>query len=170
MLRTKLAAASLLLLLAACADNRSYPTLAPRPGEAPRVIEAPGAGLEPALPPEEAARVRRGTEDARRDYATAGRDIASADTALDRALAAAKGNPPGSAPWSAAQTALSRFDIARSGLDRIAAELALLAQPTADLPDSDPVKGALLALQRDVDLAIARHQARSKAAGIALDR
>ena len=32
------------LLLAACASSGSFPSLQPRPGEIPRVIEAPGAG------------------------------------------------------------------------------------------------------------------------------
>jgi hypothetical protein len=145
-----------------------YPSLKPRPAETPRSITAPGAGLAPELSAEErsalaadVARESDALEAATSAMATAARE-------LDPALAAARGAAPGSEAWSAAQMALSRYDLARSPLGDIDARLSPLLRKIDSLPADHPDRQAVESLAAAVDRAGADAERAVQAAGATL--
>jgi hypothetical protein len=155
----------LLLPLAACGfTGGQYPSLEPRPAETPRVIEAPDADTRPALSAEEQAVLSADIdrESAALDAATT--DMAKAQRELDAALAAARGAAPGSPAWSAAQMALSRFDLARSPLGDIDARLTPLLRQVDSLEAGDPSRQAVESLAAAVTRAGAEAEQRVQAA------
>ncbi len=141
------------LLLAGCGfAGGGYPSLKPRAGEAPRIITAPGEGLEAGLSPEERSEL---SADLAREGAALDaveRDIAAARTELEGALGAAGAAKPGSEAWSAAQMSLSRYDLARSPLDEIDARLSPLLRQvdslSVDHPDRQAVESLVAAVAR----------------------
>jgi hypothetical protein len=140
---------ALLLALAACAAPKgSFPSLAPRAAEMERVIEAPGAGVEATLSPEQRASLQADLARESRLLAETEAALRTSAVALDRALAAARGQAIGTEAWSAAQMALSRHDQARSPLDGISARLAPLSRTLDSLPATDPDRAALDSLAR----------------------
>lgn len=105
----------LLLSLSACAGAEGpWPSLALRPGEQPRVIAAVNDVLQPqspslGVPVAVEARLTRQAQAAEGELLTA-------RSALDQALGGAAKAPLGSEAWVAAQTALSRFEIAAASI------------------------------------------------------
>lgn len=159
------------LLLAACAGPKgSFPSLKPRPGETPRVIEAPGANIVPALSAEEAASLAADLRRLGDALDSAARDMAEAGRALDSALAAGRGAPIGSEGWSNAQMALSRYDLARSPLDQIEAQLTPLLRQVDSLPADNADRQAVESLAAAAARANAEGQRRADAAGRALQK
>jgi hypothetical protein len=159
------------LLLAACAGPPgSFPSLKPRPGETPRVIEAPGANIVPALSPEESAGLAADLKRLGDALDSAQRDMAETGRALDAALAAGRGAPIGSEGWSNAQMALSRFDLARSPLDQVEAQLTPLLRQVDSLPADNPDRQAVESLASAAARANAEGQRRADAAARALPK
>lgn len=136
-----------LLPLAACAGSGgSYPSLQPRPAELPRMMEAPGEGSVPALAPEQQASLRADLAREGQLLAETEAELRQSGSALDRALAAARGTSIGTEAWSNAQMALSRHDLARGPLVDIRARLAPLQRSVDSLPAEDPDRQAVEAL------------------------
>lgn len=158
-----------LLPLAACAGSGgSYPSLQPRAGELPRVIEAPGQGLAAALAPEQQASLRADLAREQALLASTEADLSATSAALDRALAAARGAGIGTEAWSNAQMALSRHDLARAPLVDIRARLAPLQRSVDSLPETDPDRRAVDALAARATRAAEAAQQQVEAAGRAL--
>lgn len=158
-----------LLLPAACAGTGgSYPSLQPRPGELPREIAAPGDGAPAALAAEQAISLRAdlAREQTLLDQTEA--DLRGTSAALDRAVAAARGSQIGSEPWSNAQMALSRHDLARAPLVDIRARLAPLRRIVDSLPPTDPDRQAVETLATRAAEAAAAAQQQVDAASRAL--
>ncbi len=133
-----------LLPLGACAGSGGpYPSLQPRPGELPRVIEAPGEGQAPALAAEQQASLRADVAREQALLAATEAELRDTGSALDRALAAARGSRIGTEPWSNAQMALSRHDLARAPLVDIRARLAPLRRSVDSLSATDPDREAV---------------------------
>lgn len=135
-----------LLWLSACAPGGSFPSLQPRAGEIPRVIEAPGAATDQRLAPEQRDSL---TADLRREadaLAQTEAAVASASLALDAAMARAKGAARGSEAWSDAQMALSRLDVARTPFGEIEARLTPLLRTIDSLDSGDPDRQAVESL------------------------
>lgn len=136
-----------LVPLAACAGpGGSYPSLQPRPAELPRTIEAPGEAVIPALSSEQQASLRADLARERGLLDETEAELRGSADALDRALAAVRGSGIGSEPWSTAQMALSRHDLARGPLVDIRARLAPLQRSVDSLPATDPDRQAVEAL------------------------
>lgn len=161
----RLLPALLLLLLAACASRGSFPSLQPRPGEIPRVIEAPGAGADARLSPEQRESLKADLEREARALAVTEADVAAAGAALDRALTKAKGASRGSEAWSDAQMALSRFDVARAPFEEIEARLTPLLRTIDSLDSEDPDRQAVESLASSAASASAAAERRVQAAG-----
>ena len=157
-----------LLLLAACSSRGSFPSLQPRPGEIPRVIEAPGAGTALHLPPEQRDSLKADLQRETKILAETEADVARAGAALDAALAKAKGAQKGSESWSDAQMALSRFDVARTPLGEIEARLTPLLRTTDSLDSDDPDRQAVESLASAAARASADAERRVQAATRAL--
>lgn len=155
--------------LSACAGTSgSFPSLAPRPAEVERVIEAPGAGAPPALLPEQQASLQADLIRERAELDRTESQLKQLGATLDRELAAARGQGIGSEPWSNAQMALSRYDQARSPLDAIGARLVPLARMVDSLPETDPDRRAVDALSSRTTALAAQAQAKVTAANRAL--
>ena len=155
--------------LAACAGPKgSFPSLAPRAGEAERVIEAPGAEVTPALLPEQQASLRADLKRESAELAATESELKTLGAALDRELASARGKGIGTEPWSNAQMALSRYDQARSPLDGIGVRLVPLSRMVDSLPDTDADRQAVEALTARTASVSAQAQARVTAANRAL--
>lgn len=139
----------LLALFAAACGFRggNYPSLAPRPAETPRVIEA---ATPPVLSAEERAGLQADLARERKAIAETAADIAREGRALSQALAAGGVSQSGSAAWSNAQMALSRFDLARSPLDSADARLVPLQRLVGDLPENDADRQAVDALAAEI--------------------
>ena len=158
-----------LLPLAACAGSGgSYPSLQPRPGELPRVIEAPGEGQALELTAEQQASLRADLARERSLLAATEAELRDTAAALDRALAAARGSSIGTEPWSNAQMALSRHDLARAPLVDIRARLASLQRSVDSLPAADPDRQAVEALVAQATTAADTAQKQVDAANRAL--
>jgi hypothetical protein len=152
------------LLLAACASSGSFPSLQPRPGEIPRVIEAPGAGEEARLSVEQRESLQADVEREEKALAATEAEVASAGAALDKALAKAKGAAKGSEGWSDAQMALSRFDLARTPFGEIEARLTPLLRIVDSLDSDDPDRQAVESLASSTASASAAAERRVQAA------
>lgn len=160
---------ALLPLVAACAGpTGNFPSLKPRPGETPRIIEAPGGNAPPALSAEEAAGLAADMKRLAAALDTAERDMAETGRALDVALAAARGAGPGSEAWSNAQMALSRYDLARSPLGEIEVDITPLLRQVDSLPADNADRQAVESLGATAARANAEAQRRADAAGRAL--
>jgi hypothetical protein len=158
-----------LLLLGACAGpGGSFPSLKPRPGETPRVIEAPGGSAPPALLAEEQAGLQADMKRMTAALDSVARDMAEASRALEAALAAARGAPVGAEAWSNAQMALSRYDLARSPLGDIEAQVTPLLRKVDSLPADDADRQAVESLGAAAARANLEGQRRADAAGAAL--
>jgi hypothetical protein len=158
-----------LLPLTACAGTGTgFPSLAPRPGELPREIAAPGEGTVPALAAEQQASLRADVSRERALLDATEADLRQTEAALDRALAAARGSSTGTESWSAAQMALSRHDLARSPLVDIRARLAPLQRSVDSLPATDPDRQAVETLAARAASAAATAQRQVDAANRAL--
>ncbi|TPE64450.1 hypothetical protein FJQ54_01340 [Sandaracinobacter neustonicus] len=162
-------ALALAAALSACAGPKgSFPSLAPRPAEAERLIEAPGAEITPALLPEQQASLRADLQRESAALAAAESELAALGGALDRELAAARGKGVGTEGWSNAQMALSRYDQARAPLDGIGVRLVPLARMVDSLPETDADRQAVLALTARTEALSARSRDRVAAANRAL--
>ena len=153
-----------LLLLGACASRGSFPSLQPRAGEVPRVIEAPGAGVEVRLPAEQREGLKADLEREEKALAATEAALGSTGADLDRALARAKGAAKGSEGWSDAQMALSRFDLARAPLGEIEARLTPLLRIVDSLDSEDPDRQAVESLAASTASAAAAAERRVQAA------
>lgn len=154
-----------LFLLSACSGlSGPFPSLAPRPGENPRIIAAPGAGQEASLADEERARITADIDAESKELEKIERAIAEAGAALDQALAAARGAAPGSSPWADAHLALSRFDVARGPLDELEARLSPMLRMVDSLPASSPDRQAVESLGAAIASVSARARAKADAA------
>lgn len=152
------------VVLGACASQGSFPSLQPRPGEIPRVIEAPGAGEDVRLPPEQRAGLKADLSREGKALAAAEAEIARTGAELDRAMARAKGAPKGSDAWSDAQMALSRLDVARTPLPEIEARLTPLLRMVDSLDSEDPDRQAVESLAASAASASAAAERRVQAA------
>ncbi|MFN3370304.1 MAG: hypothetical protein ACK4Z0_02110 [Sphingomonadaceae bacterium] len=159
-MRARPALPALLLVSACAAPGGSFPTLAPRPAEQPRVIVAPGGSGPATLSAEERAALEADVEREMVALAALEADLAAADRAFERALAAARRAPPGSAAWSDAQMILSRFEVARAPYADVEARLSPLLRTIDSLPADDPDRQAVESLAaaagRSADAAEAR--------------
>ncbi len=132
------ALAASLLMLAACGHSATgFPSLAVRPGETPRVIAEPGAGIVPALSVEERTALASDIAREQRALDSILADMAAEKRALDAALSRLGRVEAGSVPWSAAQMALSRYDLARSQLADADARTTPLLRLVDSLPPDD---------------------------------
>jgi hypothetical protein len=168
--RLSLALLALLLLGACAGSGGSFPSLKPRPGETPRVIEAPGGSAPPALSAEEQAGLQADMKRLTAALDAATRDMAETGRALDAALAAARTAAVGSEAWSNAQMALSRYDLARSPLGEIEAGITPLLRQVDSLPADSPDRQAVESLGAAAARANAEGQRRAEAANRALAR
>jgi hypothetical protein len=160
-----------LLPLAACAGSGgSYPSLQPRAGEVPRIIEAPGESVVPALAPEQQASLQADLARERKLLDETEAELRQTAASLDRALAALRGNGVGTEPWSTAQMALSRHDLARGPLVDIRARLAPLQRSVDSLPATDPDRQAIEALAARAALAAETAQKQIDSANRSLAR
>jgi hypothetical protein len=158
-----------LLPLAACAGSSgSYPSLQPRPGERPRLIEAPGEGVAPALAPEQQASLRADLAREQATLAATEAELRETAAALDRALVAARGTAIGTDAWSNAQMALSRHDLARAPLVDIRARLVPVRRNVDSLPATDPDRQAVEALSVRAEQAAKTAQQQVESANRAL--
>lgn len=127
--------AAFLLCASGCArQDGSFPSLAPRPGEAkgfgePEAPPAPPLTADPALDRQVAALTARLEE--------AGRSFDSAAARAEPLAARARGAAEGSEAWIAAQSALSELDAARADASGVATDAEALAVERAAtlLPD-----------------------------------
>lgn len=131
----------LLLLLLPClgcrgAGGEGFPSLLPRPAEAPRDL-AMAPSIAPGLPPEMTQQLSADLDRDARAIAAAAAEIQRADALLAPSLQAARGAAPGSTPWVEAQMLLSRHDQARAGLGEARARLAALGPLLDGLPADD---------------------------------
>ena len=152
------------LLLGGCAAQGSFPSLQPRAAEIPRVIEAPGAGVDQRLMPEQRESLQADLGREGKALAAAEADIARNGAELDRAMARAKGAPKGSEAWSDAQMALSRLDMARTPLPEIEARLTPLLRMVDSLDSDDPDRQAVESLAASAASAAASADRRVAAA------
>lgn len=157
-----------LLLLAACESRGSFPSLQPRPGEIPRVIEAPGAGDDLRLSAEQREGLKADLSREGKALAAIEGDIARAGAELDKAMARAKGAAKGSEGWSDAQMALSRLDVARTPLGELEARLTPLLRTIDSLDSEDPDRLAVESLAASTASAAAAAERRVQAASRAL--
>ncbi|MFA7440826.1 MAG: hypothetical protein WCZ66_07615 [Sphingomonadaceae bacterium] len=137
-----------LILLAACkAPGGEFPSLLPRPNEAPR--EIPPADTGPVqLSDEERRSLLSDIAREESALARAQTDIAAARNSLAAALALARGSAAGSEPWVEAQLALSRFDTERVILGDIDNRLVPADAVATSLPVDDPDRKRLEILRR----------------------
>jgi hypothetical protein len=155
--------------LAGCAGTSgSFPSLAPRQGEMAREIVAPGEGAVPSLAPEQQQGLRADVKNERANLDETEAAIGATGSELTRALAAARASQPGAESWSAAQLALSRFDVARGPLGDIRARLAPLQRTVDSLPSDDPDRRMVLDLAARAETAAATAASKSEAAARAL--
>jgi len=161
----------LVFLLAGCGlAGGNFPSLKPRPGETPRVIMAPGEGVEPGLSREERAGLLADIERETNALETVRRDMEAAERELASVLAAATGLRAGAEAWSAAQMALSRYDLARSPLVDIDARMTPLLRIVDSLPADNPDRQAVESLAAAVARAGADGEQRMQAASRALEK
>ncbi|WP_199554432.1 hypothetical protein [Sandaracinobacteroides hominis] len=154
-----------LLLATACkGPSGSFPSLAPRPGEIPRVIDAPDAEQQPGLSDSERAGLSADVARESKALADVEKAMASEGAQLTRALQAARGSKSGSEAWSNAQMALSRYDLARSPLGDIEVRLTPLLRMVDSLPGSDADRQAVESLAAATASAIRRSQQQVNAA------
>jgi hypothetical protein len=159
----------LLMATAACkGPSGSFPSLAPRPGEIPRVIEAPDGGQQPSLSDAERASLSADIARESKALAEVEQALVREGAQLTKALQAARGSKIGSEPWSNAQMALSRYDLARSPLGDIEARLTPLLRTVDSLPASDPDREAVESLAAATGAATNRAQQQVDAANRAL--
>lgn len=157
------------LALSACkGPSGSFPSLQPRAGEVPRVIEAPGGEQEASLSEPESASLAADVARESKALAAIERDLTTEGAALAKALAALRGSKAGSEPWSNAQMALSRYDLARSPLGDIEARLSPLLRMVDSLPASDADRQAVESLASATQSAATQSQQRVEAANRAL--
>ncbi len=158
-----------LLLLAACAAPGSFPSLAPRPAEQPRVIVAPGGDGPATLSAEERAALDADVDRETAALAAVEAEVEAAGRALDRALAAARRAAPGSAAWADAQMILSRFEVARAPHADVEARLSPMLRAVDSLAADDPHRQAVESLAaaagRSADAAEARARAARRQLG-----
>lgn len=141
----------LVLLLTACgASGGKYPSLNPRPGETPRIIAPFQPDAAAGFSDEERASLADELGREERLLASSRKDIATARTAMDRAVQRARGAAVGDNPWVEAQLALSRFDAARAPLADMDARIAPLSLQVDALPAGDPERTRVEALQGEV--------------------
>ena len=153
-----------LLLLAACSSHDSFPSLQPRPGEVARVIEAPGANVDPRLSPEQRAGLKEDLSREGKALAATEADVARVGAELDKAMARAKGAAKGSEAWSDAQMALSRYDVARTPFGEIEARLTPLLRTIDSLDSDDPDRQAVESLAASAGSASAAAERRVQSA------
>lgn len=158
------------LLLGGCGlAGGEFPSLNPRPAEIPRDIRAPGYGIEVSLSAEERAGVLADIEREAGSLEAVRRDMEAAERELALAISSAQGAATGSAPWSAAQMALSRYEQARSPLiaidARMVALLRIVDSLPADNPDRQAVEGLVAAIARTGTDGEQRMQNASRAIG-----
>jgi hypothetical protein len=163
-------ALTLCACLAACGPRGAFPSLQPRAGEAPRIIEAPGAGLVPELAPEQRQGLKADLAREEAALSDADAEVRRAGAELDRALARARGQARGTEAWSDAQMALSRLDVARAPLGEIEARLTPLLRIVDDLDSQDPDRLAVESLAAAANRAANDAERRVRAAGEALAR
>ncbi len=157
------------LLLSGCVfAGGDFPSLKPRQAETPRIITAPGEGLLIALSAEERAALSADIERESESLETVRRDMEAAQRELDSAIAGARNAKPGSEAWSAAQMALSRFDLARSPLGDIDARLISLLRMVDSLPADNPDRQAVESLAAAVARAGANGETAMQAASRSL--
>jgi hypothetical protein len=157
MIRSRLLLALLvaLLPLGACArQDGSFPSLAPRPGEArgfgePDVPPPAPVTADPALDGKVAALVGR--------LDAAGKSFDSAAARAEPLAGRARGAAEGSDPWIAAQSALSELDAARADASGVVTDIeALQVERAATLLRGYPALDALQARAREM---LARQEA-----------
>ena len=153
-----------LLLLGACASQGSFPSLQPRAGEIPRVIEAPGAGADVRLPAEQRESLKADLEREEKALGATEAELGRMGADLEQALTRAKGAAKGSEAWSDAQMALSRFDLARAPLGEIEARLTPLLRIVDSLDSEDPDRQAVESLAASTSSAAAVVERRVQAA------
>jgi hypothetical protein len=121
------------ILLAGCAEQGSYPSLAARPIEG--IMDKPvvEAIAPPAVPnAERSTRIAALVAQAE----TAHHEFRAAQPEAERAIAAARGAGRGEERWIVAQQQLSRLDVARVPVGRALADLDELAVAQADAASS----------------------------------
>lgn len=157
------------LLLAGCGlAGGEFPSLKPRPAETPRDIRAPGEGVEAGLSAEERTSLLADVDREAEALEAVRRDMEAAERELNSVIAAARGSAVGSEAWSAAQMALSRYDLARSPLVDIDARMTPLLRIVDSLPADNPDRQAVESLAAAVARAGADGQQRLQAASRSL--
>ena len=158
------------LFLVGCGlSGGEFPSLKPRAGETPRDIRAPGEGIEKGLSAEERSSLLADIERETAALEAVRRDMEVAERELASALAAAPGARPGSEAWSAAQMALSRYDLARSPLVDIDARMTPLLRLVDSLPADNPDRQAAESLAASAARAGVDGERRMQAASSALN-
>ncbi|MCG2839411.1 hypothetical protein L6Q21_00270 [Sandaracinobacter sp. RS1-74] len=132
------------------------------------MIEEPGAGTDMRLPPEQQQSLKADLAREGKALADAQAEVARNKAALDKALANAKGKPRGSEPWSDAQMALSRFDLARAPFGEIEARMTPLLRMVDSLDSEDPDRQTVENLATAATRASADAERRVQTAGAAL--
>ncbi|MFQ3594670.1 MAG: hypothetical protein SNJ63_00980 [Sphingomonadaceae bacterium] len=157
-----------LLVAGGCrSSGGDYPSLLPRPDEAPRALDA-GPAAPVTLSPAERQALVDELAQAERARASAADEVARARAALAGPLAAARRAAPGSDAWAAAQLALSRLDQARAELAAILAGMQTMAILVDPLEADDPDRLAHDALRARLEADVAQAAALAEAAGRAL--
>jgi hypothetical protein len=121
------------VLLAGCAEQGSYPSLAARPIEG--IMDKP---VTETIAPSAVPNAERSTRIATliQQAETADREFRAAQPAAERAIAAAAGAARGEERWIVAQQQLSRLDVARVPVGRALADLDELGVAQADAASS----------------------------------
>jgi len=107
--------------------------------------------MEAALAPAERAALHADIDRETQALETVRKEMAAAQSELDAALARTGARTAGSAAWSAAQMALSRYDLARSQLVGIAARLTSALRTVDSLPVENPDRQAAESLAAAVE-------------------
>ncbi len=147
------------LLLCGCGlTGGDFPSLAPRPAETPRIIASPSESVPPSLSDEERSALKADLAREQQTFAATMQEVAVTRAALGKLLQAPDVSRQGSQAWSAAQMALSRFDLARTPLGSIDVRLVSLLRLTEDLAATDPDRIAVAKLAEEVATAVAAAQ------------
>jgi hypothetical protein len=149
-----------LALSGACAEQTSgrYPSLLPRPIEK-RSDAEPVAAVAGPVAPDPALDAKIATFRKALDDGNAA--FAAVAVRAGQAANAAKGQPAGSDPWIAAQTALAELDMLRSDTSSTQTDIESIAITRA--ADGAPDYPALVALQASAETALADQAARIEA-------